>query len=382
MTARRGTGDSGASVQALPWQVHAASAIGAGHVRDGRPNEDAVDHRLTRRTDGSALLVVAVADGHGDSRHFRSDRGARMAVAAAISVIRDWPGASGGPAEVELRARRGLVPRVVAQWNTAVAEDLAGDEFNEAEHALLADLALPPQTAYGSTLLIGAFTNDYALFAQIGDGNIVAVLPDGMSINPVPGDMRLDGSHTTSLCQANAVAAFRIGVIDLAARPVFAALLASDGFGNAQVEDPWQPGVAADLAKLGFDHDQGWFASQVTDWAAQCASSAGSGDDSTLALVINSAVRPGRESPSRGRHGREADRRPGRPRKRAWAWIAAAVTVLLIGVVAAFLLASNGQRPHGPARPSQHVTHRPSTGPSASAGTSPPASAGPRTSRS
>jgi hypothetical protein len=293
VTVRGGTGESGASGPALPWQVHAASAIGAAHVKDGRPNQDAVAHQVLMLPGGSALLVVAVADGHGDSLHFRSDRGARMAVAAGISATRDWSaGISGSPAEIKLSARRGLVPRVVTGWNAAVAADPAGDQFTAAERAMLADL--PPPTAYGSTLMIGAFTDGYAVFAQIGDGNIVAVLPDGRSPSPVPGDGGPDKSHTASLCQDDASDAFRIGAIQLAERPLFAALLATDGFGNAQTQDPWQAGVAADLARFGLDHDQDWFAAQVPGWAAQCASSVGSGDDSTIALVINSAVRPRR----------------------------------------------------------------------------------------
>lgn len=424
MAVRGGTGDSGPSVQALPWHVYAASAIGAGHVRNGRPNEDAVAHQLTLPPGRSALLVIAVADGHGDSRYFRSERGAKMAVAVGISATQDWSASiSGGPAEIKRSVQRRLVPSILVRWNSAVAADLAMDQLTPAERTLLADLALPLPTAYGSTLLIGAFTDDYAIFAQIGDGNIVAVPPDGRPVSPVPGDSRLDGNRTTSLCQADAGAAFRTGVIQLADRPLFAALLATDGFGNAQVEDPWQPGVAADLVRFGLDHDQNWFASRVPDWAAQCASSAGSGDDSTIALVINSAVRPSRApsrtgdhrkspavtvpaeplelpvpplpraaaqdqqrqaaSPDRSNRGPESPR-PGRPGNRAWAWIAATIAAILIGAVLAFLLTSHGRQPAGPAshqRPSQAVTRTPSPSPSvsvspvrASAGVSSPVS--------
>jgi Protein phosphatase 2C len=412
MTVRGGTGDSGASVQALPWQVHAASAIGAGHLRDGRPNEDAIAHELTLPTEGSALLVVGVADGHGDARHFRSDRGAKMAVAAGISATRDWAAnISGNPARIKLSAQRELVPGIVARWTAAVAADLADDQLTVPEHALLADLALSPQTAYGSTLLVGAFTGGYAVFTQIGDGNIVAVWPDGRSISPVPHDPGLDGIHTTSLCQPDAAAAFRIGLIPLDARPLFAVLLVTDGFGNAQVEDPWQPGVAADLVRFGLDHDQSWFASQVPGWAEQCASSAGSGDDSTIALVINSAARPRPgtpragsdqlfatitapartlelampslahdgvedqqpEKPARDRSTREPDGPRPRPRRnRAWAWAAVTLAVALAGLVLAFMLAGSGQpsRGHGPRhRPSQHAT-RPSPSPPARVGPS------------
>jgi hypothetical protein len=419
VTVRGGTGDTGASVAALPWWVHAASAIGAGHVRDGKPNQDAVAYELTQAPEGAALLAVAVADGHGDSRHFRSDRGARMAVAAGIAAMQEWSaGLSGGPAEIRLSARRDLVPGIVARWNAAMQADLSGDHFSAAEQALLAGLGLPPPTAYGSTLLLGAFTGGYAVFAQIGDGNIVGVLPDGGAMSPVPDDSALDGIHTTSLCQPDADAAFRIGVIQLAERPVFAVLLGTDGFGNAQAEDPWQPSLAADLASFGLDHDESWFANQVPGWAAQCASSAGSGDDATIALVVNSAVRPGRgrsgaasgsesptvtapmrpagvpvstgpggpgdhrrQDPSRDRGRREpGGGRRGWPLNRAGAWTAAAVVVVLVGLVLAFALSGHGRglpRHTGQLSPTPSGKASASPTPSAGARTSPTPSASP-----
>jgi hypothetical protein len=281
----------GALMPIPQWQVSTASAIGAAHARSGQPNEDAVGWRQSVLSDGSALLVVAVADGHGDARHFRSDRGAALAVASGIAATLDWVADVRGNT-TEDSARRVLVPQVVASWNAAVAADLAKDEFSPADHALLADLALPPQTAYGSTLLLGVFADGRAAFAQIGDGTVVTIQPDGRSVNPVPDDSALDGLHTTSLCQVGAADAFRIGIVSLDTCPLYAALLATDGFGNAQREDLWQPGFAADLARFGMDHGPDWFTDQLPNWAEQCASAAGSGDDTTLALVINSAVSP------------------------------------------------------------------------------------------
>jgi hypothetical protein len=75
-------------------------------------------------------------------------------------------------------------------------------------------------------------------------------------------------------------------VLDLGEMPLLAVLLATDGFGNAQAADPWQPGVGQDLARFARDHDPDWFERQVPAWAERCASADGSADDTTIALLL------------------------------------------------------------------------------------------------
>jgi len=148
----------------------------------------------------------------------------------------------------------------------------------------------PPEVAYGSTLLVAMIAADWLVCAQIGDGDMLAVGPDGSSFQPVAADDRLDGLRTTSLCQADAVASFRTGTHDLREMPLAALLLATDGYANSQAEEPWQPGVGRDLAELAAEHDQHWFEQQVPGWAQRCASAEGSGDDTTIALLLRPEV--------------------------------------------------------------------------------------------
>jgi len=131
--------------------------------------------------------------------------------------------------------------------------------------------------------------------AQIGDGDMLAVRPDGSSFSPVAGDDRLDGRRTTSLCQPDALASFRTGAHDLRRVPLAALLLATDGYGNAQADEPWQPSVGRDLAKLAARHDRHWFEQEVPGWARRCASAEGSGDDATIALLLPGAARGAEE---------------------------------------------------------------------------------------
>src|SRR5690348_9685497 len=66
------------------WQAVTATERGAAHRAAGLPNQDAVEVRSFG--DG---MVAAVADGHGHSRHFRSARGARLAVSLACQAAAD-----------------------------------------------------------------------------------------------------------------------------------------------------------------------------------------------------------------------------------------------------------------------------------------------------
>jgi len=143
-----------------------------------------------------------------------------------------------------------------------------------------------PVVPYGSTLLVAVIAACWLVCAQIGDGDMLAVRPDGSSFSPVPGDDRLDGRRTTSLCQPDALASFRTGAHDLRQVPLAALLLATDGYCNAQADEPWQPRVGRDLAELAACRDRRWFGPEVPGWAQRCASVEGSGDDATIALVL------------------------------------------------------------------------------------------------
>jgi hypothetical protein len=158
--------------------------------------------------------------------------------------------------------------------------------YTTEERFLLDRSADMPVIPYGSTLLVAVIAARWLVCAQIGDGDMVAVRPDGRSFSPVAHDDRLDGRRTTSLCQPDALAAFRTGAHDLRRVPLAALLLATDGYGNAQADEPWQASVGRDLAGLAACRDRHWFGQEVPGWAQRCASAEGSGDDATIALLL------------------------------------------------------------------------------------------------
>ncbi len=202
---------------------------------------------------------------------------------------------------------------LVARWREMVAADLAGDPITGEQRAALLP-GDPPEIPYGSTLLVGMLRTDVAVLAQIGDGEMIMVLPDGRHLTPIPTDSRLDGTQTTSLCQPDAESAFRVALVNLVKTPVFAVLATTDGYSNAQADPHWHQTLALDLVKLAEQHGNGWIGDQLSHWVTLCASSDGSGDDTSAALALNSAVSvavPAKPVRQQDRRGRDHD--PGRP---------------------------------------------------------------------
>jgi serine/threonine protein phosphatase PrpC len=266
------------------WLALTASQQGAAHQAMGLPNQDAVVAYQIRPD----VLVAAVADGHGHRRHFRSARGSQLAVAVACEAAGELAARLDefdAARRLESEALHKLVPSITGRWRGAVREDVAANPFTAEEEAVRArgDDAL---IAYGSTLLLAIAGRRWLVLVQIGDGDIVGFQPDGRPLLPVPRDPSLDGRQTTSLCGPRADDEFRAAVVDASATALLGVLLATDGYGNAQVADPWADAVSADLVELINDHPPEWLADQLPLWASRCASADGSADDTTIALLI------------------------------------------------------------------------------------------------
>ena len=266
------------------WLALTASQQGAAHQAMGLPNQDAVVAYQIRPD----VLVAAVADGHGHRRHFRSARGSQLAVAVAceaagelVARLDEFEAAR----QIESEALHKLVPTITGRWRDAVREDVAADPFTAQEEATRADRD-DALIAYGSTLLLAIAGRRWLVLVQIGDGDIMGIQPDGRPLLPVPHDPSLDGRQTTSLCGPRAEDEFRAAVVDASTTPLLGVLLATDGYGNAQVADPWADAVSADLAELINDRPPEWLAGQLPLGAGRCASADGSADDTTIALLI------------------------------------------------------------------------------------------------
>ena len=121
------------------WRVIGRSVRGAAHVRAGLPNQDAI--RWLPESGTGLPLILAVADGHGSARCFRSDVGSRLAVHTATEVVQEslenLPEAPSFSA-VKRWAEDHLPHEIVRRWRDAVAGDLLAGPFTSAELERLA----------------------------------------------------------------------------------------------------------------------------------------------------------------------------------------------------------------------------------------------------
>jgi serine/threonine protein phosphatase PrpC len=289
----------------LPWKVFAASVRGATHVRKQLPNQDAF--LFDGGNDSSPLLVVAVSDGHGSERCVRSDVGARLAVETALTECRSCLdgliGAS--PTEIKDTVERRFLGHLVRIWRKRIAEHLSENPFNDGELSRIAASSLPPNDcglsreqivhAYGATLLVLMLTEHFALYLQLGDGEMLVVheSPDhhnpskivAEASHPLPKDESLIANETTSLCRDDAERRFRVRLqIFDGTRPSLI-LLCTDGYSNAFESPEGFAQVGGDMLRV--LREQGAeVVSQEFAEELDHVSCIGSGDDVTVAVVF------------------------------------------------------------------------------------------------
>lgn len=234
--------------------VATASATGARHRRKGGGNEDAVHWAVT--ADGA---VLAVADGHSDPRCIRADRGARLAVLAAVEL----PDPEGATAE-----------DLVAGWRRWVETDVRSDPLP----ADAADGLLP----YGTTA-IGCWIGGSGLrFLQIGDGVAMVATASG-PVRPLPPGAGEGTGVTDSLASPSAASAARSVTMPLTGLPAVVCL-STDGVDAAYPDGRGLPRAVEQLRTLAVEHGVAAMAARLDAWVRDAAAT--SGDDATVAVAF------------------------------------------------------------------------------------------------
>jgi Protein phosphatase 2C len=271
----------------MKWRAVHASVRGTAHQRMGMPNQDAVAYG-----ESAEGMVLAVADGHGSGRHFRSQVGSVMAVQVGVTVVLEY--VSGGKGDLAELGRQ-----VAEAWLAAVRADLEQSPFLAEELQTLEEsvggrsrvlVEERPELAYGATLLIAATTESRLIFMQLGDGDILVVGADGTTTRPIADDARLVGNQTTSLCQPEAWREFRTAEVTARQGLPVLVLLSTDGYVNSfGSQEEFAPIGRRYLQILRERGPQG-LAEELPGILTE-ATQQKSGDDITLGILHSEAIR-------------------------------------------------------------------------------------------
>ncbi len=286
----------------LEWYCGGESVRGASHHRQHQPNQDAIAWFPNYPEIGhGAPLIVAVSDGHGSAKNFRSQVGAQKAVEVAIKVLSelflDRSIDNMNLSTIHDIAQTRLPQRLVKEWTLEVEQHW--QEFDPhrdpAWHALIdqdkpseSAIAAMPQIAYGATLLTVLITDAFLLYVQLGDGDILCVNALGQPFRPVPRDPRLLANETTSLCSIDAWKNVQVRLVPFAGlsgdQTPALILLTTDGYANSFASDAAFCEIGRDYLDLIAQSDFATLIQQIPAFLEE-TSQDGSGDDITIGLI-------------------------------------------------------------------------------------------------
>lgn len=288
------------------WIAESWSVTGSSHLRTSTCNQDFGAFELINTGQD---LIAAVADGHGSKKCFRSERGSKYAVEAALFILKSYVAnlpyserASAIRIDLDIE-----IPRaIVRYWQKKVDSDLFDDPpsvsiLDNLTSSERKSFDSNPRVAYGTTLVAALIISELSAYIQIGDGDLLIVAPandEYQVIRPIPADPRSFANDTASLSSqefnpsevrpmggGGPWSDFRTRVIDNSiGQPAFI-LLTTDGYPNAFVNDLAFRAVATDIISL--LKTEGWHVinSQMPLWLDE-ASKNGSGDDVTVFIAF------------------------------------------------------------------------------------------------
>ena len=280
----------------IEWRIISETVPGASHLRAGTPNQDSI--LCVRESSRGLPIVVSVADGHGSPKCFRSDFGSQFAVKKAAQIVGEFLDERRGKfdlAEIESEGKDYLPKEFVKKWRKTVEYHLKNNPFTEDEFKKLEEksgaaarklVEENPLLAYGTTSLTVAMEEDFVLYMQLGDGDILNVSGAGEVSKPLPEDGRLLANETTSMCLPKAENDFRFFIQKISASESPAMiLLSTDGYLNSFSDEAGFFQAATDILEMlraenGFNDIN----DNLKAWLEE-ATRMGSGDDCAVAII-------------------------------------------------------------------------------------------------
>ncbi|MDR0449660.1 MAG: protein phosphatase 2C domain-containing protein [Treponema sp.] len=275
-----------------------AIARGESHKEKDLPCQDAVFFKPYRNGG-----IIAVADGHGSEKHFRSDSGSEFAVNIAHSTIYEFntilrnemkgkgknhaAAARFSAASAKEEQMKQVERTIISRWRAEVIKHYRDHPLSDGERELCARLNLDSDQEntqvrfYGTTLLAALLKDSFWFVIQIGDGKCVII--DGRkkaSFLPALDNEALGFGKTTSLCDSNAVENFRHVYGDT---PIKGITLATDGVSDSFLPDAYLEFHERFYADFRADPNR---ASEGVEKGIGVWAAAGSRDDAAMAGIL------------------------------------------------------------------------------------------------
>ena len=270
----------------------AFSVQGFNHIKEHKVCQDA-----SLCFSDASMDIIAVADGHGSNDYPRTDRGARFAVAAAISSTRRFVetlfAESIDISDDSNQRLQQLSKSILSEWYSKVEEDLiehpfAAEELEKVSEKYKARYSSGQklQKAYGTTLIMACVTSRFWFGLQIGDGKCMVLDSKCNAQEPIPWDDSCQSNITTSICDSDAVNEFRFY---FSKEMPFAIFMGSDGIDDSYPSQEEYHSLYRSIALLFGENCEVKARQEIQEYLPSL-SRKGSGDDVTVAGILFSEV--------------------------------------------------------------------------------------------
>ncbi|MGC6507464.1 MAG: PP2C family serine/threonine-protein phosphatase [Myxococcota bacterium] len=258
------------------WRAVGYSVQGARHIQHEEPCQDAFH---IRRHQEHPIIAIATADGHGDPKHANSDEGAALAVNIATRLLLE-AGASlmleptTQPETIRDHLYRHLPKRIAYEWNKTIKIHNKMNRDGAWDEILI---------RYGTTVMGAVFSPYFALYLQLGDGDIL--VSDDTEEGPrfvFSQSEDLYGSMTHSLCQPNADIHTQVHCERLVNPSMV--ILSTDGIRDCLEDEAAMKRIPAWISRKMKTEGIEALDTILPEWLTQL-SARGNGDDATIAFV-------------------------------------------------------------------------------------------------
>src|SRR5665648_103891 len=261
------------------WQIVSESVKSANHPL----NQDARKYFISKDKE---QVIIAVADGHGSKKCFRSDIGSKFAVDVLLKIFskhllrKTFDNLQSGFSGMS----QDLAKAIHQQWLEKVTTHLERNPFTPEEELVDPKVLKNQKISYGTTLLGALITPNYIIYLQLGDGDIL-VVSDNAVMRPIPKDENLIANETYSLCDSEAFAFFKFHYQPIIGQLPDLIMLSTDGYSNSFPDENEFQKTALDYNNLYKKEGLDLIRKNITEWLTETTVN-GSGDDLTTILVF------------------------------------------------------------------------------------------------